>query len=76
MRIEPAMRQAGAVHDRVHADRIDPVAAEQFAGGSKDPLARSCLALPVIRSPVVFRSPVIRCSASLNCMTIVMYLLD
>ena len=25
MRVEPAVRQAGMVHDRVHADRIDPV---------------------------------------------------
>ena len=40
MRVEPAMRQAGAVHDRVHPDRIDPVLAEQRAGGIQDPLAR------------------------------------
>ena len=44
MRVEPAMRQPGLVHDRVHPDGVDPVAAEQRAGRGEDPLARLRLA--------------------------------
>jgi hypothetical protein len=59
------MRQAGVVHDRVHPDRVYPMAAEQLASGGEYPFARSCLSLP--------GHPMLRI---LNCMTIVMYLLD
>ena len=46
MRIEPAMRQASRVHDRVHPDRVDPPLAEQCTGGFQDPLSRLGLSLP------------------------------
>ena len=67
MRIEPAMRQAGMVHDRIHADRIDAVAAEQRPGRIQDPLAASP---PSARSVARIRF------ASLDRMTIVIYSLD
>ncbi len=66
MRVEAAMRQAGAMHDRVHPDRIDSLAAEQLAGRGEDPLA----GLRLSHHPSSARP------ASLYCMTIVMYSLD
>ena len=49
MRVEPTVRQAGMMHDRVHPDGIDPVETEQRDRGMQDPLAR--FRLPFARHP-------------------------
>jgi hypothetical protein len=54
MRIEPAVRQPGVVHDRVHPDGIYAMAAKQRARGREDSLSRLRLALtrhPHVRHP-------------------------